>query len=330
MLDTSSFSHKRIVLTGAGGYVAHGIIQLLQGVECTIVRFTRTEKRPTTGERATFVDIIGDYTRAEDVDRAIQGADVVFHLAAQTSVYRADADPLQDQENNLRPVLALLQGCARNGVSADFLLAGTATEVGLPDAVVVSEAQADRPVSVYDLHKLIAEMYVAYFARVGVVCGTTLRLPNIYGPGPISGSADRGVLNLMMRRGLAGEPLTIYGQGEEIRDYLHVTDVARAFLLAASAMNNMNTKHYVLGSGHGSTVAQAIHLVADRVEVLTGLRPPVVHVDPPPGLSPIEKRSFVADASRFRADTGWEPSFSLTDGIDQSLQAMLQAGRIHS
>ena len=319
-LDLSFFARKRIVVTGASGYLAHSIVGLLSDEDCTIVRFSRSGKGSEFSGRAELVDMVGDYGRPEDVQAALADADLVFHLAAQTSVYKADFDPLADQKDNVSPVVALLHACERLRRPPGFVLAGTVTEAGIPDSIPVSEAGPDLPVSVYDLHKLIAELYVDYYARRGFVRGTTLRLPNIYGPGPKSSSAARGVLNLLMRRALAGEPLSIYGDGSAIRDYLFVADAARAFLAAASHPDTASSKHYVLGSGEGTSIVDAINLVADQAEAIIGKRPPVVHVESPPGLSPIEGRDFVADTGRFRAATGWRATVALKEGIARTLK----------
>ena len=147
--------------------------------------------------------------------------------------------------------------------------------------------------------------------------GAILRLANVYGPGPRSSSADRGVLNMMVRRGLSGEELTIYGDGNFMRDYIYVEDVASAFIMAASNMDQVNGQHFVIGSGDGHTIAEALRLVAASVERKTGRGVQVVHVEPPPTLSPIEKRSFVAATTRFTGATKWRAKVTLQEGIDR-------------
>jgi nucleoside-diphosphate-sugar epimerase len=169
----------------------------------------------------------------------------------------------------------------------------------------------------------MAERYLSYYVAQGVVRGATLRLANVYGPGPRSSSADRGVLNLMIRRALAGEALTIYGSGEHIRDYIYIEDVARAFLLAAINADHLGGRYVVIGSGSGHTIAEAVHLVADRAALHTGRRAPVVHVEPPATLSPIESRNFVADTTAFRQASNWTAAVTLTDGIDRTIMALL-------
>lgn len=202
------------------------------------------------------------------------------------------------------------------------MFSGTATEVGIPKSLPVNETQEDYPVTIYDLHKLMAENYLKYYSRQGIVQGTVLRLTNVYGPGPKSSSADRGVINMMMYKALAGEPLTVYGKGDNLRDYVYVKDVVSAFLRATIHMEQLNGKHFVLGSGKGHTIAQAINLVADRVALKTGQRVSVKHIEPPSFQSPIEGRNFIADTRQFTLATGWQAHYPLKDGIDQTLETL--------
>jgi len=125
----------------------------------------------------------------------------------------------------------------------------------------------------------------------------------------------------MIMAALRGEPLTVYGTGEYVRDYLFVDDVADAFLRAAAHPERINGRHFVVGSGRGVTIRGGFELVAARVETLIGRRVPVVTADPPGALSDIQKRNFVADPSRFSDATGWRPFWSLSDGIDRTIEA---------
>ena len=124
--------------------------------------------------------------------------DVVFHRAAQTSTYAANRVPRADLDNNVLPMLMMLQaGCERELPPA-VIYASTVTICGLPDRLPVDEQFPDVPVTVYDLHKQMAENYLKYHVRVGAAAGAALRLANVYGPGPRSSRADRGILNQMV------------------------------------------------------------------------------------------------------------------------------------
>src|SRR5258708_19376808 len=118
----------------------------------------------------------------------------------------------------------------------------------------------------------------------GYVRGAVLRLTNVYGPGPRIRGAGRGVLNAMVRRAVAGEPLTVYGSGNYLRDYLYVRDAALAFVAAAGAIEALNAGHWVIGSGEGHTINDAFNVIADRAAAPTGRPVAAAPFHPPPPL----------------------------------------------
>jgi nucleoside-diphosphate-sugar epimerase len=284
----------------------------------------RGASRPApTGGIATFEDIDGDVRDLRTWIAAIENVDVVVHLAGQTSVYTAHGDPGADLTANVVPVLHLVQACREAGRHPAVVAAGTATVVGLThDTTPVDESRPDRPVTFYDIHKWMAEGHLELYTREGVFDATTLRLANVYGPGPRGSSHDRGFLNAMVRRALAGEPLTLYSTGTVVRDYVYVEDVARAFLAAAASIEAVKGRHFLVGSGQGTTIEHALQLVAERVALRTGRRVAVVAIDPPAGLSPIEHRSFVADSRELTRAAGWRPEVGLAEGIDRTIEAL--------
>lgn len=319
-----SYTGKRILITGGAGYLAAGLIRALQEVDCDIIRLVRPGRRARhVVGRARVRDWEGDVRCREVWESVLPDVQVVFHLAAQTSVYVAEIDARADQEANVLPMLHLLETCRVNAHRPIVVFAGTVTEAGIPDRVPVDETHPDRPITIYDLHKWMAESYLRRYAHEGIVRGVALRLANVYGPGPASSSADRGILNLMIRRAMRGENLTVYGSGEQMRDYLHVDDVSLAFLLAGSKIDQLNGEYFIIGSGTGHTIGEAITLVAERVAQRSGRRVDVIHVDPPTPQSPIEARNFVADSGRFSQPTGWRARYGLPDGIDRTIEVFL-------
>jgi UDP-glucose 4-epimerase len=308
-------SAPRALVTGGRGYLGRPLAEALvrEGYEVT-----RLSRSPKDG-RAAGNDIVGDVRDPEVVAPAVASAAVVFHLAAQTSAAIADQDPITDQAINVLPLLLILEECARAGHHPVVVFASTVTVCGVPAALPVNESHPDAPLTIYDLHKSFAESYLRYYVRRGVVAGGTLRLANVYGPGPASSAADRGILNAMIRKALSGETLTIYGDGRRVRDYVYRDDVVRALILAAAHGQAMNGQHYVIGSGEGHSIADAVSLAAARVLAKTGTRAPVVHAEPSRPESPIERRNFVADSSRFSELSGWKPMVKLVEGIDRTI-----------
>jgi nucleoside-diphosphate-sugar epimerase len=285
-------------------------------------RAARTPPPPPSG-RAVVKDVQGDVAVRAELAAALKGVNVVHHLAAQTSVYVADSDPVADLGANVVPMLELLEAARASGTRPLVLFASSVTVYGMPDRLPVDESFADDPRTIYEVHKLHAEQYLAHYVKKGIVRGATLRLANVYGPGPLSSRPDRGVLNAMVRRALAGERLNIYGAGNFLRDYVYVDDVARAFALAARHPEAVNGRAFVIASGQGTTVADAVRLVAELVGERTGRRVEVGHVAPPANLSAIELRQFVGRADAFREATGWTPALTLREGIKRTIEEFL-------
>ena len=321
----TALAGKRVVVTGAAGFLGAAVVDVVKDTECRLVRVVRKPPPPPGKCRAEIVDLAGDVRDPSTWRRALEGVDVVIHLAAQTSAAAARAAPAADFEANVVPVLHLLEACRAQGTKPVVLFAGTVTQAGVPVHTPVDETHPDNPPTVYDEHKLAAESQVKFHAAQGHIRGASLRLANVYGPGPRSRNVDRGVLNAMVRRAIAGEPLTIYGNGTYLRDYLYVLDAARAFAAAVGAIEKLNGGHWVVGSGEGHTIEDSFRLVAARAAARTGKHVPVEHVEPDAPLSALESRSFIADSSRFRAATGWRPHCMLQEGVDRTIEACLCA-----
>jgi len=134
------------------------------------------------------------------------------------------------------------------------------------------------------------------------------------------------VLNGMVRRALAGESLKVYGTGEFLRDYVYIDDVARAFVQAAAAAPNLAGRAFPVVSGQSHTLADAVGLVARLVSERTGRAVSVEHVEPPPGLSPIENRNFVADPTDLAAAAGFRAGVTLAAGISRTIDYFTAEG----
>lgn len=287
------------------------------------MRVLRTSSGPIPAGRGRVHDIIGDVREKQLWQQLVARADVIYHLAAQTSVSRAAEDPEASYQHNVLPMLHLLEACRREGRAPSIIFASTATIFGCPDRLPVNESFPDCPPTVYDLHKKFAEDYLKHYARSGLATGAALRFANVYGPGPLAREADRGVLNRMVARALRGEVLTIYGTGEQLRDYTYTDDAVMALAAAARHIEALNGGHFVVGSGQAHTVAQAIQLVASRVSARLGRAVSVSHVEPPASSPAIDGRNFIADPGAFCGATGWSARVPLGEGLDRTIDAAL-------
>lgn len=313
---------ETVLVTGAGGYVGVRLVDALAARGHRVRRASRRELGPHRSPQV-IDSIVGDTSSPEMWQQAIAGVSAIVHLAAQTSTYVANADPLRDADVNVRPLYLLLDEVRRAGQQPFVVLAGAATQVGITDTLPVDESFSDRPITVYDLHKLQGEQLLLHHHRMGAIRAACLRLANVYGPGPSSSSPDRGVLNTMVRRALRDEELTIYGTGQYVRDYVYIDDVVAAFVMTIEHAARASGRYYVVGSGQGHTVAEAIELVG-RVAERWGKHPRLAYVPMPHGASPIELRNFVADSGALTKVTGWQAETTLEEGIERTFAAFEQ------
>lgn len=316
------FRDKVVLVTGAHGYIGGCLVQKVAPFAKKLICQSRQFATPPAAVDGRQADIIGDIAEDGLWDSApIEEVDVVFHLAAQTSIYTAVENPLDDLAVNVHGTLELLEAIRRRGRRPAIVLASTATVAGLTPQKPVNESWREQPVTLYDIHKLTVEHYLRFYAMQGWLRGASLRLANVYGPGFAEAAPDRGVITRVIGSAMEGKTIQVYRPGTWLRDYVFIDDVVSAFLLAAENAEALDGLPYVIGTGCGSTLIETMHLAVLRVRALTGRKGTVKLVDPPEGLSAIEFRDFVADATAFRNVTGWQPEWTLQSGIDRTVEA---------
>lgn len=309
-----NFYHKkRVLITGAGGYVGSRVVEMLSDVDCTIVRFSRKILSPRKNIKATIKDARGDLSTFNDWDNIIADIDIIFHFAAQTGIKTADDYPTQDAGINVIGTLKILES-AKKYKNKVLILAGSTTECGVQKTLPVNETANDAPVTLYDINKCITEKYLQYFCEKRWVRGTCLRLANVYGPGAKNSDSSRGVLNQVTENALSGKEITIFNGGAFIRDYVYIDDVAQAFLLAANHVDKLSNAYYIVGSGVGTTINAAFSLVISLVSDYTSL-PALPLRNIICEQSAIDQRNFIADSTAFSTATGWQSKTSLKTGI---------------
>lgn len=317
MADSDTrYAGKTVAVTGAGGYIASVLVNALQKTSARILRVSRRELKPMAGIETLKADV-----RDSDCwKRIVANADIIFHLAGNASLYSAAKDPAGSVESTLLPVTHLVAAAQEAGRRPTVVFASTATVYGLTSTLPVAEDAPAAPITNYDLHKLFAEKQLALASDQGVLESVSLRLANVYGPSTSASMADdRGILNMIARMAIAGADLRLYGDGNYLRDYVYVEDVARAFM-AAGAHGGVMGRTFNVATGKGISVREAFHLVADRAGRVTEKPVRIDSVPWPEGADPIEFRNFVADISSFERAAGWRPAFSLSQGVDRMIE----------
>jgi len=309
---------RPIVITGARGYIGAALARHLAGKGKALRLVSRLPAAPAekriAGESVSTIE--ADLSDEAVWSRLMRDASAIIHLSARTDLHAAEADPDGDERLNIAPVRALVRAAANADAPPKIIFASTVTVFGPEHDNPANERTPDRPCSVYDRHKVACETILRDATEAGTISACALRLSNVYGLAGASVNSNRGILNVMMRRALAGEPLTIYGEGAYVRDFIHLDDVVEAFGMAADSGTDVcGGSHYVIASGQGHSLGDAYELIADAAFATTGRRPAIRHVPEPPDLHPIERRNFIGDAALFSRRTGWRPRVSLAEGI---------------
>jgi nucleoside-diphosphate-sugar epimerase len=321
---------KKIVITGARGYIGGTLAERLRTKGYALCLVSRS-LNPTSLASAE----LARQCRAADLrdpaawSALLRDADIVVHLSSRTDLRAAEADPADDEDINVRPLRALVETARAMGKVPTIVFASAATIVGPNPQIPVDDAAHDDPCSVYDRHKLAGEMILREGTACSAVRACSLRLANVYGPGGASMNANRGILNVMMKRAVDGEPLTLYGNGAYLRDFVHIEDVVDAFLRAIDTPSACDGGHYLIASGHGHTLANAYAMIAEVALERLRRRVEIVRVPEPADLHPIEKRNFVGDSRAFQERTGWRPRLQLRDGIHDYFLRAVQPSMVH-
>ncbi len=314
-----------VVITGAQGYIGTALAKRLaqEGHALRLVSRAPRASRLDASPGARIDYIAADLRDPRAWTQLLDGADAVAHLSSRTDLRAAEADPQGDEDINIAPIRALAEAAAKGAAAAAIVFASTVTIAGMHPKLPVDETTPDALCSVYDRHKEICETILREATERGVLSACTLRLCNIYGYGGASINANRGILNIMINRAIAGEPLTLYGDGGYIRDFAHLEDVVEAFRLAIGKPGLCDGTSYVIASGEGKTLAQAYDLVAQGALEYVGRRGEIRRIAEPADLHPIERRNFVGDSRLFRQRAGWHPRFDLKAGIADYFQRTL-------
>ena len=301
----------KILVTGASGLIGTALREKLCQDGHSITCQSRHSYEPLLGIDWIKHDLVSDSWEA----MALPEFDMVFHLAGQTSTYKAQNDPLADLSANLLGLVRLLDYLRTQRKSPFVLLAGTVTQAGVTDKFTISEELNDKPITFYDLSKLTAEKYLLQYIKEGWVNGCVLRFANVFGRYNSEQQSDRGIIDKIYRLAVKGERITIYGDGLCFRDYIFIDDVISSMLITFKNKENTNGRSFCIGTGIKTTVKDAFLEVISIAEKNTGFRVSYENSSPPEYFSEIEFRNAVIDSSAFTQATGWRPKYDFKTGI---------------
>lgn len=300
----------KCLVTGGAGFIGSHIVDALfeAGHEVVVVDDLSTGKRANLNPHARFYEMD---IRSPELPAlfAREKPDVVSHQAAQMDVRRAVREPAFDASVNVIGALNVLESARHSGVQK-ILFASTGGAVyGEPEHVPVEESHPIAPMSPYGLTKYTFEQYLGLYRRLYGMAYVALRYPNVYGPRQ-DPHGEAGVVAIFTRQMLAGEQPIIFGDGSKSRDYVHVSDVAAATRMLVA----YGDEGSVFNLGFGLEVTD--RMIFDAVRDALG-----VEVEPRFGeVRPGEVSRIALDASRIRAERGWQPTLGYREGIARTVE----------
>ncbi|HUB52049.1 MAG TPA: SDR family oxidoreductase [Terracidiphilus sp.] len=304
----------KFLVTGAAGFIGRSIAAelLARGERVRGVDSFITGKRSNLIGLEAMEFIEGDLRDPATCARACEGIEVVFHEAALASVPRSVADPVGTNENCVTATLNVLVA-ARDAKVRRVVYAGSSSAYGESLLLPKHEGMISAPISPYAAAKLAGEQYMQVFARVYGVETVVLRYFNVFGPHQDPTSHYSGVLAIFCRKMLAGEQPTIYGDGEQSRDFTYIENVVGANLLAAAASaDKVSGKVMNVATGERFTLNQTFAILRE----FTGYKGEPAYEPSRQG----DIRDSLADITLARELLGYKPSVDFREGLRRTVE----------
>lgn len=313
------FQGARVLITGGIGFIGSNLAHRLHayGAELTLV----DSLVPTYGGNLRNIHGIADQVRVNIADvrdqysmnYLVQGHDYLFNLAGQTSHLDSMNDPYTDLEINCRAQLSILEACRNYNNSIKVVYASTRQIYGKPDYLPVDERHLLHPTDVNGINKMAGEWYHIVYNNVYGVRATALRLTNTYGPRMRVKDARQTFLGIWLKRVLDNEPILVFGDGLQMRDFTYIDDCVDALLLAAVSPE-ADGQVFNLGSH------ETINL-RNLAELLIAIHGSGSYelVPFPPERKVIDIGDYYGDYRLIQGRLGWQPTISLRTGLQRTL-----------
>ncbi|WP_259517209.1 NAD-dependent epimerase/dehydratase family protein [Halanaeroarchaeum sp. HSR-CO] len=299
-MSDRSLEGATVLVTGGAGFIGSHIADaLVDRAEVRVLDDLSTGKADYVPETAEL--IVGDVCETTTLVEAMSGVDVVFHEAAVVSVDDSIARPLETDSINVDGTLQVLEAARREGARVVF--ASSAAVYGHPDSIPVPESDRTAPESPYGVSKLAADQYVRLFADLYDVPTVALRYFNVYGPRQSGEYA--GVVTAFVEQARSGGPITVHGDGKQTRDFVHVDDVVRANLRAATT--DEVGEAFNVGTGSSVTIRE----LGEKVRSLVDPDVDIVHTAPRDG----DIDESRADTEKSRSRLGFDSKVELSEGL---------------
>lgn len=294
------------VVFGGGGFIGSAIVEKLLGAGHQVRIFERPRVEPfrSFGPTEKIEWTTGDLSSSHDINAALDGMDVVFHLVSTTLPKSSNDDPIYDVQSNLIATLQMLKSMTDMKMKKIVFISSGGTVYGPPQYIPIDENHPTDPISSYGITKLAIEKYLNLYQVLHGIKHVTLRVANPFGERQRIDTAQ-GAVAAFIHRAITKTPIEIWGDGSITRDYIYIDDVAEAFLKAADYCGEQSV--FNISSGLGVSLNE----LASLVESVAG--------------SPLERiyrpgRSFdvptsILSNTRAISELGWSPKTSMPEGL---------------
>jgi UDP-glucose 4-epimerase len=309
----------RILVTGGAGFIGSHLTRrlLAEGHEVHVVDNESNGLRSAVPEDAKYKK--ADVVRPDELESVFaEKLDAVCHLAGQVSIIRAFDNPVGDLRTNTEGTVNIVQLCVRHKVPR-LIYASSMTAYGDCDIVPTPETQPCKPDSYYGITKFAAERYVHATAmrpdldfdfRV-----TSLRMFSVYGPGQALDNPYQGVLGIFIGKLIRGEPITIFGDGEQTRDFIYINDIVDGWV---NALTNPKAVGGIFNLGSGRSTS--INALANYAAAAFGHKPGTYDIRHAPA-RPGEQRRVQADIRLAQSVLGWSPRTTFEQGLAETVRS---------
>ncbi|WP_322906570.1 SDR family NAD(P)-dependent oxidoreductase [Paenibacillus sp. SGZ-1009] len=298
----------RVLITGGAGFIGSHITDLLieKGYETYVIDNLSTGKRENINNKTHFYEMdIRDEQKMSSFFEE-HSIDIVIHHAAQVSVQQSLKNPLEDLSINVQGTLNVLSNAVKYNVKK-IIYASSAAVYGFPQYLSIDEEHPINPISFYGISKLTPEQYIKVYASMHNIKYTILRYANVYGMRQ-DPRGEGGVVSIFLDKFLSGNTPTIYGDGEQTRDFIYVKDIAQANLLSLTSADNM-----VLNVGTNKEVS--VNELCNEIQQLIKSDQNSVHAQQRSG--DIDKS--VLSNELMKSIFNWQPEFNLKEGLKQTI-----------
>ena len=309
-----TIKQKRVLITGGAGFIGSHIAQALHGENEVLVLDDLTTGKRENLEGMDVELITGSIRDADLVRKAMEGVDFVFHHAAIASVPRSVDDPISSNQVNVCGTLRVLME-ARDAKVRKVVFASSSAVYGDAPSEIKREDDLPAPISPYAVTKMTGEMYCRNFWLNYRLPTCSLRYFNVYGPRQDPSSDYAAVIPRFISAAKAGRPLTIFGDGEQTRDFVFVKDVVQANILAAT-----DEKHHGEMFNVANQEKVTVNLLASLVLRTLDIKEEgnIIHQEERKG----DVKHSLADIGKARHMLGYAPGHSLKDGLQQTVASM--------